>query len=493
MSTDTLIQVSVFFLLTGAVGLFTWLKCRKAKVQSDDTREHFLAGGNLGWFYIAGSITLTNINTDTFVGMSGAQTMVAAWWELAGFAGLLLLAYLFLPIYYKYKCTTVTELLERRYNNKHVRATVGIVFLVGNLFLFLPAMLYTCSRLMQDMFGITTPIMVLAVFGAVVGSVYAIFGGLRAVAVSDTYNGVIVLGLGLIVLILSLNRVHWDLGGLPAERMTLWGDDASPVPWKTLLTGMVFCQLYYWSTNQTITQRALAAESLKEARKGVLAAAFLRITIIPPMMVVPGLCAYKLFGPIGDASYGRIAAEVLPHWMTGAFAASMVAAMVSSFCAVLNSTAAIYVCDIHQPYINSSAQVGKLSFWLQTGFGLFAIALVPLYASAEGIFGVIQQVLGMFSMPMLSAFIIGLLFRGIKAGAIISTIFFGAALYASLTFGWDALYAAHPQSVVKPWHFLHLMAVTVLACVAFSLLANRLVFGGRASLVFGRDEATARS
>src|SRR3954471_11436643 len=332
MSTPTLVQIGVFLALNALVGVITWWHCRHADRRGNEAREYFLASGTLNWAFIAGSITLPNINTDTFVGMNGPQALIMAVWELSGFVGLLMLAKIFVPLYYKYQCTTVTELLERRYQNKHIRATVSAIFLLGDVLIFLPIMLYTSSLLIKTMFGLEVPLIVLAAGVATVGAAYAIGGGLRAVAISDTYTGVVVLGMALLVAVLALNAVHWDLSGLPPERLTLLGGPHSAIPWPALLTGMIFSQLYYWSTNQTITQRALAAPSIREAKKGVYAAAAVRLLIIPPMVVIPGLCAYKLFGVVShDGAYGQIVGQVLPHWLLGAFAAAMFGAVMTSY------------------------------------------------------------------------------------------------------------------------------------------------------------------
>jgi SSS family solute:Na+ symporter len=488
MSTPTLIQLGVFLALTALIGFVTWLHCRKADRSGNEAKEYFLAGSGLSWVFIAGSLTLTNISTDTLVGWNGNQMLLVVCWELAGVPGLILLAKVFVPLYYKYKCTTVTELLERRYDNKHIRATVGSIFLLGNVFIFLPAMLYTSSLLMKSLFGLDTSLVVIAAVIAVVGAAYSIGGGLRAVAVSDTWCGVLVFGMALLVAFLSLNAVNWDLSGVPPERLTLIGGPDSVLPWPTLLTGMIFTQLYYWSTNQTITQRILAAPNIREAQKGAYGAAVIRLILVPPMVVIPGLCAWQLFGPLGDATYGRMVAHVLPAWLSGAFAAAMFAAVMSSYNSTLNSAAAIYVCDIHQKYINDRGPIKRLSTWLQVGFAIFSVVMVPVYAGAESIIQLIQQLLGLFSMPILAAFITGLLFRNVDARAVISTLIFGAVFYALLSFGWPAWHQANP-SLPKPPHFLHLMFATVWACVGFALALNRVVFGKKAGFELGTREA----
>src|SRR4051812_41471373 len=125
MTSAATIQLAVFFALNALVAIITWRHCRKATRSSDSIKEYFLANSGLTWVFIAGSITLTNLNTDTLVGMNGGQMLLMSLWELSAVVGLLLLAKIFVPIYYRYKCTTVTELLERRYHNKHIRATVA--------------------------------------------------------------------------------------------------------------------------------------------------------------------------------------------------------------------------------------------------------------------------------------------------------------------------------------------------------------------------------
>lgn len=461
-------QFAVFLFLTLLIGWLTYRKCRQAGPRGKSAREYFLAGSGLSWIFVAGSLTLTNINTDTLIGWNGNQALVIIWWELAGVVGLILLAKVFLPIYFHYKCTTVTELLERRYNNRNLRATVASLFLVGNVFIFLPIMLYTASLFLTKVFGLEIPLMVIATTIAVIGAAYAIFGGLRAVAVSDTYSGVLLFTMATLVVILSLSAVNWDLSGLPPERLTLIGDSDSLLPWPAILTGMVFVQLFYWSTNQTITQRALAATSLKEAQKGCYAAAVIRGTLVPLMITVPGLAAYKLYGELGDDAYGTIVAAVLPQWLSGAFAAAMVAATMTSFNSVLNSSAALYVCDLHQRYINPDVVVKPLSIKVSIAFALLGIVLVPAYIGAESIIQLIQQLIGLFSMPILAAFITGLVFRGVDARAVIASLVFGACLYGFFTFVWT------------PVHFLHLMFITVWSCVGFALVVNRLILNGRA-------------
>ncbi len=467
-------QATIFIVITALIGFLTYLQCRKAEAGDRSSgHDYFLANGGLSWYFVAGSITLTNLSTDQLVGMNGNQMLLLAWWELAAVCGLFILAFIFLPIYYRNDCTTTTELLQKKYNDKHIRAVISVLFLLGNIFIFLPAILYGGSLFLQSMANIEVPIMVMAVAFAIVGAAYAILGGLRAVAVSDTYSGVLVLSLALLVVFLSLQAIDFDFSGIPPERLTLIGDSESPIPWHTLLTGMIFIQTFYWSTNQTITQRAMAAPNIKEAQKGVIAAAGIRLLIVPIIIVVPGVVAYKLFGDINDAAYGRIVGEVLPPWLAGAFAAGIAAAVLTTFNSILNASAALYVCDLHEAYVGKTKNVRRLSGIVSIAMTIMAIALVPIFAAQESIINFVQQLYGLLSMPILSAFIVGLAFKNVDAKAAIVGVISGVALYWFLSFQWT------------PVHYIHAMFFTLIFSVGMSLLVNRLVFGNRASLAIG--------
>ncbi len=496
------VQVAVFLAITGFIAFATYMHCRGKRGGTGDEKDYFLANGGLAWYFVAGSITLTNLSTDQLVSMNGNQMLLVAWWEFAAVVGLFILAFVFLPVYYKNNCTTTTELLQKKYGDKHIRALISVLFLAGNLFIFLPAILYGGSKFFLSMLGMDEPgtefilfdmskdtlkglglsglvanILLFSVILAMIGAAYAIFGGLRAVAVSDTYSGVLILGLALLVVFLALRAVNFDLSGIPAERLTLIGDNDSDIPWHTLLTGMIFIQTFYWSTNQTITQRAMASPSIGEAQKGVLAAAGIRLMIVPLIVVVPGIVSYKLFGDVPqDGAYGRIVSEVLPLWLSGAFAAALFAAVLTTFNSILNASAALYVCDMHEAYVGKAKKVGRLGAIVSIVMSVFALALVPFFASQESLINTVQQLYGLLSMPILSAFIVGLAFRNVDARAAMIGVVVGVAFYGFWSMVWE------------PAHYIHGMAVTLILSVVTSLVMNRLVFGNTVEFAIGEDE-----
>ena len=466
------IQLAVFCAVLGAIAVLTYIKCKDEISRSTNSnKEYFLAGGGLTWVFVAGSITLTNLSTDQLVGMNGNQMLLLALWELSGFMGLMILAKVFLPVYYRNNCTTTTELLERRYNSKHVRALVSAMFLFINVFVFQPAVIYTGALFMISMTGIQLDLVTIAAAFAIFGAAYAVIGGLRAVAVSDTYGGILVLAMGLLVVVLSLMAIDFDFSGIPAERLTLIGDSDSPVPWHTLLTGMLFIQIFYWSTNQTITQRAMAAPTVKEAQKGVYAAAFIRVVFIPSMVVIPGIVAFKLYGDIGDQAYGRIVGDLLPGWLSGIFAAAIAAAVLSSFNSMVNSSAAMYVCDLHEAYINKKPNLRRLSSIATVIFVIIAVAMVPIYAQSDSIINLLQELWGLISMPILACFAVGLLFRNVDYRAAITAVIAGVLMYASFIWIW------------MPLHYIHMSFITFFTCVGLALFVNRFLLGNRAQWI----------
>jgi len=492
---SSVLQITVFAALTLFIAALTYWKVHGAgatkAAEHGSTREVFLAGGGLTWLFVAGSITLTNLSTEQLVGNNGNQMLLLAWWELCGFVGLLILAFVFVPIYYRNQCTTVTELLEQRYQGGSIRTVISALFLLGNIFIYLPAALYSGSLFLKSMFEVDWNLLWFAVPMAVVAAAYTITGGLRAVAVMDTFSGIGVLAIAMLVVFLALSAIHFDFSGIPHERLAMFQEGKDVViPAHSLLTGMLFIQIFYWSTNQNITQKAMTAPNVKEAQKGVLAAAIVRILIIPAIVVVPGVCAYKLFGNIGDQSYGRVVAAVLPSWMSGAFAAMMAAAVIAHTSAILNSSVALYAVDFHDKFIRKVADHWKLAAIASAVLTLTSIAMVPAFESAKSIINLLQELNGLFSMPILSAFIAGLLFRNMDARAAVAGLVYGFIAYAFHNF---VLYKpgiiysgeTYYQHIGLPWlHYIDVMLIVLVTSVLVALAVNRFIIGNRAVFIY---------
>jgi SSS family solute:Na+ symporter len=247
---------------------------------------------------------------------------------------------------------------------------------------------------------------------------------------------------------------------------------------------MLFIQMFYWSTNQTITQRAMASPSVREAQKGIFAAAAIRLLIVPPIIVLPGIVAFKLYGDVGDTAYGQLVGDILPSFLSGAFAAAIAAAVLTTFNSILNASAALWVMDIHETYVNKTPNVRRLSLWVSVVMVLLGLALIPIFNNPEqSIINTVQQLYGLLSMPILSAFIVGLLFRNVNAYAMILAVVAGVVFY-----GW----ATNPlgESAGIDLHYIHVMAITLIGGVVSALLLSTAL-GQRpiwdAHTVFSRD------
>jgi SSS family solute:Na+ symporter len=484
------LQAVVFVGIIALLGVLTWAKLRSGPGEHDGSgKDVFLAGGGLSWLYVAGAITITNLSTEQLVGMNGGQMLLLAWWEICGFVGLMILAFVFVPVYYRNNCTTVTELLERRYGGGSIRTVISALFLIGNILIYLPASLYSGSLFLKSMFGVDWPLLWFAIPMAIIAAIYTITGGLKAVAVVDTFSGIGMLAMALLVVVLAVNAIGWDFSDIPAERLSMIGAPDSQIPFHTLFTGMLFIQIFYWSTNQNITQKAMTAPTVKEAQKGVLAAATIRILVIPLIVAVPGVVAYKLFGPVGDKSYGRIVAHVLPIWLSGAFASLMTAAVIAHTAAILNSSVALYSVDFHDKFIAKVKDHWRLATSVSVLLTITSILIVPAFESAKSIIDLLQQLNGLSSMPILSAFIVGLLFRNVDARAAIIGLIFGVAAYALHTFILykpGILYAGetfYQHFGLGGVHYIDIMLIVLISCVLVALVSNRALFGNKARFV----------
>jgi SSS family solute:Na+ symporter len=449
------ISIISFILATAGVAIFTYRIVRGMKKSANATEEYFTAGRSLGWPIVAGSLLLTNLSTEQLVGLNGAvfgdKALVGIAWEaLAAFA-MIATALVFLPHYLASGFTTTPAFLEKRFD-KTTRSMVSGLFLFGYVTVLLPVVLYTGSLALIGMFDLNLPLwMVVATIG-VLGSSYAIVGGLKSVAVSDTLNGIGLLIGGLAIPVLGLLSLGEGsiIAGISRlvntepqylavlTRSNIDGNIVS-VPWPTLLTGMMFIQVFYWSTNQVIVQRALAAKSLAEGQKGVLFASFMKL-VGPLMLCLPGIIALHMTDlniDKQDQVYGAVVRHVLPDWSLGLFAAVLMGSILSSFNSALNSASTLFSLQFYQGYINRNAsgeQIVKMGKYFGVGLAIASICIAPILAQMQSIFEYLQKVNGLYSVPIIGIFLLGILTKHVPAIAAKVGMIVGMALYSFFTF-----------------------------------------------------------
>jgi len=402
---------------------------------------------------------LTNISTEHLIGLNGSaykNGFIIIAWEVTSALALIVAAVYFVPTYLKMGLTTIPQYLESRFDSA-TRTLVAFFLMISFVVTLLPIVLFTGAINLESIFDISELLQVsqtralwITVVGiGLIGSAYAIFGGLKAVAYSDSINAIGLFIGGLLVPLLAL----WDIGegnvlaGLDRvyenspEKFNVIGAPDSVLPFSTLFTGLVINQLYFWGMNQTIIQRALGARNLAEAQKGLLFTGALKV-LVPLIIVLPGVIAYYYFGDAlyenQDMIYPELVKRVLPLSLVGFFAAVVMGAVLSTFNSVLNSSATIFSIGIYQRIINREAtdtqlvRAGKLS---STILALVAILAAPLVASApEGLYQLLQQLNGIFFIPIASILIAGLFLPRISAAGAKAALLVGLTFYIVTTF-----------------------------------------------------------
>ncbi len=472
-----------FVLATAAVGAGTVFFVRRMKRSENAIEDYFAGGRSLAWPVVAGSLLLTNLSTEQLVGLNGAVfqdgRLVGIAWEVLSAFAMMATALLFLPKYLASGFTTTTGYLEQRYD-RMTRRMVSALFLSGYVAVLLPVVLYTGALAVRGMFGLDLELWIVVAGIGILGSGYAIFGGLRAVAVSDTINGVGLLVGGVAVPLLALNllgkgSIAEGLSIMVQEKpetlnpLTTLNQDGAQVsvPWPTLLTGMMFIQLFYWSTNQVIVQRAMGARDLKSGQQGLMFAAGLKI-LGPVMLCLPGIIALHLSDTLSigqaDTVYPVLVRAVLPEWALGLFGAVIVGSILSSFNSALNSASTLFCIDFYRPLTSrvnnedDDKRVVNAGQIFAAGIAILAMVVAPLLAQMQSIFDYLQKVNGLYSVPIIVIFLMGILTRRANARGAKAAMAVGVLSYAAFTFA-DVLIA--DLQWPNWYHWLHGYGISV--------------------------------
>lgn len=504
-----------FIGFTIIVAVISWAATRKTNENTSD--GYFLGGRSLTAGVIAGSLLLTNLSTEQIVGLNGAAfsegILVMAWETLAAIAMVVTAIYV-LPKYLKSGLTTVPQFLADRFDVS-TKTLTSALFLTGYVVVLLPTILYSGSLAISGMFDIPELLGVskevalwICVWGiGIIGSIYAVFGGLKAVAVSDSINAIGLLIGGILIPIFGLlaignNSITDGIGILHQnipDKFNAIGDQTASVPFATIFTGMMLVQLFYWGTNQQIIQRALGAKNLQEGQKGLLLGSFIKI-LGPLIVVLPGIIAYYMHtqGMLAvaapDEAYGQLVKKVLPKEFIGFFAAVLFGAILSSFNSVLNSSVTLFGIDIYKEHIHPEADE-KTTVKYGKIFGvilaLAAMCIAPFLSSLESIFSYLQQVNGVYSIPILTIIFVGFTTKKVPAIAAKIGLLSGSILYIISEFfirptmvndaitkakeigNVDAETLALVEAEAYP-HFLHIMALLFVLNVLIMLVIGKL-------------------
>jgi SSS family solute:Na+ symporter len=474
------------------MGLVAWISYRKTKGEVDTRDGYFLAGRGLGAVFIAGSLLLTNLSAEQLIGLNGSAygyNLSSMAWEVTAAFATICMAFIFLPRYLAGAFSTLPEFLNDRFDDDVRRLTV-ILFMLGYGLVTIPSVLYSGSIAVLQLFDVpglfdlsySNALAVTIVAIGSIGAVYAVFGGLKAVAISDTLNGVGLLIIGVAVPLLGLSMLGegsvgqglYIITNSNTDKLNAIGSASDPTPFATLFTGMIFANLFYWCTNQYVIQRTLGAKNLAEGQKGVLFSGFFKV-MVPFIMMLPGVIAFHLYGAVEsdtglgsiDLAYPQLIRDVLPVYAMGFFLAVLLGAVFSSFNSLLNSAATLFCLDVYTPYKQrlgqqvSDEKVVAVAKRASVIIALFSFVVAPLLQYApEGLWQIIRVFTGFYNIPVIAIVMVGLFTKQVPALGPKLVIGFHVIAYGLLKFVFDD---------VVTIHFLHLYAILFVIEVAIML------------------------
>lgn len=429
----TLISCAFFIIIVA------WYSYYKTKNTVSSSGGFFLGGRGLTGGFIAGALILTNLSAEQLIGLNGQgykNNLSSMGWEVTAGFSVIILATILLPKYLGGAFTTLPEFINNRFDQQ-TRFLIVLLFMIGYGFITIPSVLYSGSLAVLQifdiphMFGITynQSIWIIVWIIGIIGMLYAILGGLKAIAISDTLNGIGLLIVGILVPILGFITLGNGslLDGMKIiatehpDKLNAIGSSNDDVPFGSIFTGMIFANLFYWGTNQYVIQRTLGAKNLAEGQKGALFTGFLKI-LVPFLMMIPGVIAYHLYGSglkNMDLAYPTLIKDVFPTFLDGFFLAVLLGAVFSSFNALLNSASTLFVYDIYKVLINKNAtdkQMIRVSQWFGVILALVTFFISPMLMNApQGLWTIIRQFTGFFNIPIIAIVLVGIFSKKVSA------------------------------------------------------------------------------
>jgi SSS family solute:Na+ symporter len=472
-----------------AVAIFLlaqWVSREKGSHQKD-AQDYFLASRALPWWAIGTSLIAANISAEQIIGMSGSGYVIGlgiASYEWMAAITLLIVGKYFVPIFLKNSIYTMPEFLERRFNTT-VRTVMAIFWLGVYVFVNLVAILWLGATAVHTVTGMDVQVAVIAL--GVFAGAYALYGGLKAVALTDIVQvSLLVMG-GLIISYIALDRISGGAGVLAGfhELTTRFPDkfhmilpSSSPnykdLPGlSVLLGGMWVMNVSYWGFNQYIIQRALGAKDIREAQKGMVLAAFLKL-LMPVIIVLPGIAAVALAPNLGrpDEAYPHLMA-MLPSGILGLVFAALIAAIVASLGSKINSIATIFTMDVYRPRRPDTSPQKLVMIGRLAAITALLIAIVcakPLLGSFDQAFQYIQEFTGFFTPGICVIFLLGMFWARCTAlGALVAAV--GSAVLSIVL-----KYAAPALP------FMDRVGVVFLACLAIAVVLSLMQKPSQAAL-----------
>lgn len=478
---DWVVIALYFVLIFGGAVYATWQERRGRETSA----AYFLAGRDTGWFIVGASLFASNIGSEHLVGLAGtgaASGVAVAQFEILASFVLLLLGWVFASFYLRSGVYTMPEFLERRYS-PGARWYLAVISIIGYVLTKISVTIAAGGIVFVALMGIdfwTGALIVVIATG-----IYTVFGGLRAVLITDTLQMFVLIGGAVAVLFAGLSAVGgWGelMSAAAPGVMELWKPATDPnFPWTGILFGAPILGIWYWCTDQFIVQRTLAARNLTEARRGTIFAAFLKLLPLF-IFVIPGIIAAilaqrgRLTLASPDQALPALVATLLPVGLRGLVVAGLLAALMSSLSSVFNSTSTLITWDVYKKLNPNASErrlvlVGMASTAVLVGLGLLWI---PLMRQISGqLYQYLQSVQAYIAPPIASVFLLGLFSSRLNARGAMASLYTGFAIGLARLLA--ELNKGHLNGLLFTFaniNFLHFAALLFVLCSAVLVLVS---------------------
>ncbi|MHB8970089.1 MAG: sodium:solute symporter family transporter [Pirellulaceae bacterium] len=443
--------------LIGSMLIGLWLGMRKTTTGSSD--GFFLAGRQLTWPVVGASLFATNIGAEHLVGLSGDSYrygLKAGTVELGTAICIGIACWLLFPTYIRTKVFTIPEYLERRYDVRARLFFSGLMLLIC-VMTKMAFTLFAGALVVHSLFG--WDVMSVAIFLSLAAAVVTILGGFAAVAYTDTIQTVIMIVGCTLMLFFGLDKVGgWDaLVSKAGAQMHVAGpiDDPS-YPFWGIIVGVLYGGVFYWGMDQVNVQRVLGARNLDQARWGAMFAALLKLTPIF-IFALPGVITFALYPGITDeeskSTFVVMLNNLLPSGLRGLVLSALLAALISSILAVMNSVATMLVRDFFlyfKPDLRERVQVilGRAMVFVAAVAGAMAAYLVS--QTQDGLYKYLQAISFYLCVPLVPAIFCAIVSRRINMTGAIWSVLVGSVISAIYVF--DGIY---PDIGRERLSFLH--------------------------------------
>jgi SSS family solute:Na+ symporter len=438
MSFSTLDWLVLGLFMLALIGIVVWVAMQEEK----DTEDYFLAGRNATWLAIGASIFASNIGSEHLVGLAsaGAQSgMAMAHWEFHSWI-IMMLAWIFIPFYWRAKIFTTPEFLERRYTPQ-TRTFFSFISLVSYVLTKVSVTVFAGGLAIQEIFGIDTMFgvdffWVAAISLVVITGLYTIIGGMKAVLWTSVLQTPVLLLGSFIILFVGLTKLGAGAGlmegwavmsEINGANMHLFRPMDDPnFPWPAVIGGSIIIGSWYWCTDQYIVQRVLSGRDMKQARRGAIFGGYLKITPVF-IFLVPGMIAYAMAEKgLLDLSGGANTAfpvmvrELLPAGIKGVVLGGAIAALMSSLASLFNSSATLFTVDFYERLRPDRSQkhylrVGRMATTVVVLLGIAWVPVIPLLG--ESLYEALQKVQALIAPSIVAVFFLGIFSNRITPAA----------------------------------------------------------------------------